>query len=54
MLRADIKVEQEVAIIYDRAARETEDPELKKLLLRLRDHEIYHAELFSDLLKEQS
>ena len=53
MLRADIKIEREVAAAYDRAAEETADPDLKKLLLRLRDHEIYHAEVFSDLLKEE-
>ena len=52
MLRADIKIEQEVAAEYDRAARETEDPDLKKLLLRIRDHEIYHAGVFSDILKK--
>ena len=53
MLQADIKIEQEVATAYDRAAKETEDPDLKELLLRLRDHEIYHTEVFSDLLKEE-
>jgi len=53
MLRADIEVEQEVAAEYDRAAKEIEDPGLKKLLLRIRDHEVYHAEVFSDLLKEE-
>jgi len=53
MLQADIKIEQEVAAAYDRAAKETEDPDLKKLLLRIRDHEIYHTEVFSDLLKEE-
>ena len=53
MLRADIKIEGEVAAAYDRAAKETEDPDLKELLLRLRDHEIYHTEVFSDLLKEE-
>ena len=53
MLRADIKIEQEVANAYDRAASETEDPGLKQLLLRIRDHEIYHAEIFNDLLKEE-
>jgi len=53
MLRADIKIEQEVAAAYDHAAKETEDPDLKKLLLRIRDHEIYHIEVFSDLLKEE-
>jgi rubrerythrin len=53
MLRVDMKIEPEVAAAYDRAAEETEDPGLKKLLRRLRDHEIYHAEVFSDLLKEE-
>jgi len=53
MLRADIKIEQEVAAEYDRAAKETEDPDLKELLLRIRDHEIYHTEVFSDILKKE-
>ncbi len=53
MLRADIKIEKEVAAEYDRSAREVEDPDLKKLLIRLRDNEIYHADVFSDLLKEE-
>jgi bacterioferritin len=53
MLRVDIKIEREVAAEYDRSAKEVEDPGLKKLLLRLRDHEEYHAEVFSDLLKEE-
>jgi len=53
MLRADIKIEQEVAAEYDRAAKEVEDPELKELLIRLRDHEVYHADVFSNLLKDE-
>jgi len=53
MLRADIKIEQEVAAEYDRSAKEIEEPDLKKLLFRIRDHEIYHTEVFSDLLKEE-
>ena len=53
MLRADIKIEQEVAAEYDRAAREVDDPDLKKLLLRIRDNEIYHIDVFTDLLKEE-
>ena len=53
MLRADIKIEKEVAAEYDRAAGEMEDPGLKRLLTRIRDHEIYHAELFTDLLREE-
>ncbi len=53
MLRADIKIEREVAAEYDRAAKEIEDPGLKELLIRIRDHEVYHADVFSDLLKEE-
>jgi len=52
MLRADIKIEKEVAAEYDRAAGEVTDPDLKKLLERIRNHELYHVEVFSDLLKE--
>ena len=53
MLRADIKIEREVAAEYDRAAKEIEEPDLKELLKRIRDHELYHAEVFNDLLSEQ-
>ena len=53
MLRADIKIEQEVAAEYDRASKEIDDPDLKELMIRLRDHEIYHTEVFTDLLKEE-
>ncbi len=52
MLRADIKIEKEVAAEYDRAAKEVTVPDLKKLLKRIRDHELYHVEIFDDLLKE--
>jgi bacterioferritin len=52
MLRADIKIEKEVAAEYDRAAKEVTVPDLKKLLKRIRDHELYHVEVFGDLLKE--
>ncbi|HIE16627.1 MAG TPA: ferritin-like domain-containing protein [Dehalococcoidia bacterium] len=51
MLRADIKIEKEVAAAYDRAAKEVKDEGLKKLLTRIRDHEIYHIDVFGDLLK---
>jgi len=53
MLRADIKIEKKVAAEYDRAAKEIEEPDLKELLTRIRDHEIYHADVFGDLLKEE-
>jgi bacterioferritin len=53
MLRADIKIEKEVADAYDRAAKKVQDPGLKQLLLRIRDNEIYHIDVFSDLLKKE-
>ncbi len=53
MLQADIKIEREVADAYDRAAKQIKDPGLKKLLIRIRDHERYHIEVFSDLLKTE-
>jgi len=54
MLRADIKVEKEVAEAYDRAAKEVKEKDLRQLLLRIRDHEVYHTEVFNDLLKEET
>ncbi|HEY4712441.1 MAG TPA: ferritin-like domain-containing protein, partial [Dehalococcoidia bacterium] len=53
MLRADIKIEKKVAAEYDRAAKAIEEPDLKELLTRIRDHEIYHSDIFDDLLKEE-
>jgi len=53
MLRADIKIEKKVAAEYDRAAKAIKEPGLKKLLTRIRDHELYHADIFTDLLKEE-
>jgi len=52
-LRADISIEKKVADAYDKAAKETEDTDLKKLLLRIRDNELYHIDVFNDLLKEE-
>jgi bacterioferritin len=53
MLRADIKIEKKVAAEYDRATKEIKEPDLKELLTRIRDHEVYHADVFDDLLKEE-
>jgi len=52
MLKADIKIEKEVAAKYDAAAKEVSDAGLKKLLIRIRDHERYHLDVFNDLLKK--
>jgi bacterioferritin len=53
MLKADLKIEKEVAEKYDKAAKEIADAGLKKLLLRIRDHERYHIDVFNDLLKDE-
>ncbi len=53
MLRADIKIEKKVAAEYDRVAKEIEEPDLKELITRIRDHELYHVDVFNDLLKEE-
>ncbi|MFC1919405.1 ferritin-like domain-containing protein [Chloroflexota bacterium] len=52
MLRADIKVEREVAEEYGRQVKEVKDAGLKKLLARIQGHEVYHDQVFSDLLKK--
>ncbi len=54
MLRADIKVEREVTREYTRQIEQVDDPDLKRLITRIRDHEIYHDEVFGDLLDELS
>ena len=53
MLKADIKIEKEVAEAYDKAAREVDDAGLKSLLLRIRDNERYHIDVFNDLLNDE-
>ena len=53
MLKADIKIEKEVAQAYDDAAKKVEDPDLKKLLLRIRDNEKYHIDIFNELLRKE-
>jgi len=53
MLKADIKIEKEVAKAYDKASKEVDDAGLKELLIRIRDNEKYHIDVFNDLLKEE-
>ncbi len=53
MLKADIKIENEVAEAYDKAAQEADDAGLKELLERIRDNERYHSEVFNDILEEE-
>lgn len=51
-LEADIAVEDEVTRMYSTQIPELTSEELQALLRRVRDHEIYHADVFRDLLKE--
>jgi bacterioferritin len=53
MLKADLKIEKEVADTYDKAAKEVDDAGLKELLIRIRDNEKYHIDVFNDLLEEE-
>jgi len=52
MLQADIEAERAVTMDYTRQLDEIEEEGLHKLLSRIRDHEIYHDEVFSNLLAE--
>jgi bacterioferritin len=52
MLQADIAAEQAVTLDYTRQIGEIEDQDLRELITRIREHEVYHDELFSDLLDE--
>jgi bacterioferritin len=52
-LKADISIEKEVAAAYDRAARETESAKVRDLLIRIRDNELYHIDVFNDLLQDE-
>jgi bacterioferritin len=52
MLEADIAVEREVTKDYTSQMTEVEEPEVKELLGYIRDHEVYHDAVFSDLLEE--
>jgi bacterioferritin len=52
MLEADIAAERAVTMIYNQQIEETDDEELKALLVRVRDHEVYHDAVFSEMLEE--
>jgi len=53
MLKSDIDIENKVADFYDKTGKTADDAGVRKLLFRLRDHEIYHARLFENLLKKK-
>ena len=52
MLEADIRAERAVTIDYGKAIAKIDDPKLRGLLVRIQGHEIYHDELFTDMLGE--
>jgi len=51
-LLADIDVEGEVTKAYSSQVSEIREEDLKELVERIRDHEIYHEAVFKDLLEE--
>jgi bacterioferritin len=51
-LRADIAIEKDVAKKYGDFAARTDDAGLKELLTRIRDNELYHQQVFNDLLQD--
>lgn len=51
MLKADIEAERAVILDYNTQVKEVQDEEIKGLLARIRDHEVYHEELFSEMLE---
>jgi len=51
-LEADVAIENQVTQMYTVQIPEVDEEGLKKLLTRIRDHEIYHEAVFSDLLAE--
>lgn len=52
MLKADIAAERAVTMDYNQQIEEIDDEELKSLLVRVRDHEVYHDAVFSEMLEE--
>ncbi len=51
-LKADIEIEEEVTRAYSSQIPEVEEEDIKWILSRARDNEIYHADVFRDLLEE--
>ncbi len=52
MLAADIHAESAVSKVYGEQLNRLSDEGLKALLARIREHEIYHEAVFSDMLQE--
>jgi bacterioferritin len=52
MLQADIDAERAVTAVYGEQLDQLSEDELRELIERIREHEIYHDAVFSDLLTE--
>jgi len=52
LLKADIKAESEVTDAYTEQIDQVNSEEVKALLSRIRDHEVYHKEVFGDLVTD--
>ena len=52
MLEADIRAERAVTMDYGKWIAKMDDPDLRELLVRIQGHEIYHDELFTDMLQK--
>jgi bacterioferritin len=52
MLQADIAAEREVTGAYSEQVNEIEDEDIRRLVTRIRDHELYHDAVFGELLEE--
>jgi bacterioferritin len=51
-LKADIAIEEEVTRAYSSQIPQVVERDIQEILARVRDHEIYHADVFRDLLHE--
>ncbi len=51
-LEADIAIEEEVTREYSTQIPQVQEDDIQEILTRVRDHEIYHADVFRDLLAE--
>jgi bacterioferritin len=54
MLKADIAAERAVTEVYSEQIEQVSEDELRELIARIREHEVYHESVFGDLLAEIS
>jgi len=52
MLKADIAAERAVTMDYNAQVKEVQNEGIRELLTRIRDHEVYHDELFTEMLED--